>query len=146
MPTSERQKADFQLILFMVEQRLNEGGFVDANEVAGLIEMQGDAPLPAWLRTLACGHLRGKVKRPRGRPVVKNEWQERFLPLARRDYDILLSCLRRRAKRRKNPKTKSKLDGPPHERALELVHTHYKKIGEFKSINLRRFRDLIFPS
>ena len=146
MPTSERQKADFQLILFMVEQRLKEGGFVDADEVAGLIEMQGDEPVPAWLRKLACAHLRGEAKRPRGRPATKNEWQERLLPLARRDYDLLLPYLQRRAKRRKNPKERSELDGPPHEKALELIHCHYKKFGEFKSIDLRRFRDLISSS
>jgi hypothetical protein len=140
---SPKEETDFALILFVVEQRLKDGEFIDADEVASCIEMVGDAPLPTWLRKLACGHLTGGLKRPRGRPSVKNEWQERLLPLAQRDYHRMLRLLQQRAKRRVAPKKASRLDGPPHERALELVHRHYKNFGEFRSIDLRRFRALI---
>jgi hypothetical protein len=141
---SSQEETDFGLILFVVEQRWKDGGVIGPDEIATLIEMVGEQPLPKWLRQLACAQLRGKV-RGRGRPPVKDEWQEVFLPLARLDYERMLRLLKKRAKR-PSRQHRSKLDGSPHEKALEIVHRHYKKISEFKHIGLRRFRDLIFSS
>lgn len=137
-----KEETDFELILFVVARRWKAGEFIDPDEIATLIEGVGDRALPKWLRELACAQLRGKV-RSRGRPAVKNEWQEVFLPLARLDYQRMLRLLKNRAKRRRSSHRASKLDGPPHERALEIVHRHHQKLGEFKHIGLRRFRDLI---
>ena len=146
MDKGRTSDTDFELICFVVEQRSKEGEFIRPDELAGLIMTAADRPLPEWLRELTAAHLRGEAKRPRGRPKRKNEWQERFVPLAKLDYDRLLLLLQRRAKRRKKTRKPSRLDWPPHEIALELVHQHYKNIGEFRTIDLKRFRDLIFPS
>ena len=142
MASTDAQQTDHDLILFVVERRWKDGEFIGPDEIAAVIEMIGDGPMPKWLRELTCAQLRGAVRDP-GRPTAKNEWQELFLPLARLDYQRMLRQLKKRAKRRRSPQKPSKLDGPPHEKALELVHEHYKKIGEFKHIGLRRFRDLI---
>src|SRR4051812_9829161 len=101
---------DFELICFVVEQRSKEGEFIGPDELAGLIMTAADRPLPEWLRELTAAHLRGEAKRPRGRPKRKNEWQERFVPLAKLDYDRLLLLLQRRAKRRKKTRKPSRLD------------------------------------
>jgi hypothetical protein len=146
MTDSAPNGIDAGLILWMAEDRVRRGEYIEPSEVADLLPLLGDAPLPGWLRDLTSAHLRGEAKRPRGRPPQEDAMQPIFLALARRDYHRMRRLLERRARRRKRPRSTSRLDGPPHERALELIHEHYRKFGHFKLIGRDRLRDLISSS
>jgi hypothetical protein len=135
-----------ELLFWMAEQKLSRFGFIPYEELPGLLLAAIDRVPPRWLLEHVAAHLRGEVKPGRRRLPDDNEWRNRFVPLARRDYDRLLPYLQRRAKRRAllARRKSSRLDGPPHEVALSLVLQHYRKtVGEFRNIDERRFRNLL---
>lgn len=149
-PVGDKQ-TDFGFEVWLAEQRAKKGQYVAPSELAGIVAGMGDNPLPGWLREQVCSHLRGEAKRPRGRPATDHyskEWRGRMLELAEYDYHRLLALLKRRTKRRRtagenSPNLPSKFDGAPHEAALRWILKFYKKRGDFKSIDERRFRNLI---
>jgi hypothetical protein len=141
----------FNFEVWFAEQRAKNGEYVTPDELAGIVAGMGDNPLPGWLREQVCSHLRGQAKRPRGRPSIdrnSKEWLDRMLELAEFDYRRVLSFLQGRAKRHGAASKISRKrgpfpDGPPHEVALRVVLNIYRKRGDFKMIDERRFRNLI---
>ncbi len=145
MTESASNATDAGLILWMAEQKAQAGEWVEPAEVAEMISARRGKPLPDWLLTLACAHLRGGgAKRPQGRqPTEKSDRRSRHLEIARSDYDELRTALKRRAQRPENAKRKCKLYHPLHEVALALVLKRNKRREDFMDIDLKRFRALI---
>ena len=146
-----RKSADwgpYDYALPIVQDRLARGDFPPPEALAAILEFNQEHPLPKWLVQHVIGRLRGQIKLKRGQKA-QSQWRRDFTALASWDYRRHLAWLSRRENSQglkgwSALQGKSWWQGPPHERALAIVHELYRRdAGEFRSIGLARFRNLI---
>ena len=117
--------------LLNLERSIAEGKIPTAAELADVLEANSGKPLPAWFIAMLIEGLRGKLKRPRGRPKDSYLSNIRF-EIAKWKYPRFHAWLQKR-------QASSGLEGwsavrgqkwwagPPHERAARIVTERWLK-------------------
>jgi hypothetical protein len=117
--------------LLNLERSIDDGKIPTAPELADILEANSERRLPAWFIAILVKSLRGKLKRPRGRPKESFLSVTRF-EIAKWKYPLYLAWLQKR-------EGSSGLDGwsavrgkdwwagPPHERAARIVVKQWLK-------------------
>jgi hypothetical protein len=132
----------------VAQDRIRRGDFPPSEVLAEILERNRDSPMPDWLFQHVCARLRGEVKVKRGQKP-QTQWRRDFVVLANWDYRRHLAWLQRRnasigLRGWQALQGKPWWQGPPHERALAIVHELYRRdMAEFRSVGLTRFRNLI---
>jgi hypothetical protein len=127
------------------ELTLTLGGILSKHQLARLIEVCGDKPLPVRLRGHLVKLLRGEVKPPRGRKRTSEAWLEFSLYDADQCYNELLTQFKTDLQREKANAKASGTRSPracdtASERAYKQVLTEMKH--HFPNVDWRTLRNL----
>jgi hypothetical protein len=114
-----------------LERSIADGKVPSAAELAAVLEANSEKPLPAWFIAMLVEGLRGKLKRPRGRP--KDSYlSDTHFEIAKWKYQLYLAWLQKREASSglegwSAVRGKDWWAGPPHERAARIVTARWLK-------------------
>jgi hypothetical protein len=136
--------------LIELEDKFDHNKRVTGADLAAALESCGENP-PRWLIEAVCSFLRDPTKRRPGRPPVGSPRYASLIESAGFKYEQYLNWLQQRKRKSGLPnwtclKKASWWSGALHERAAKMAHERYKRVHpQFKSIDVRHFRNLIKP-
>lgn len=81
-----------------IEQKLKAGKYVDGEELARALHLHGQRPIPQPVLDYLCALLKGKVKKPKGRPARPNLLTRQQNMIIRWSYRRNFAWLRARKK------------------------------------------------
>jgi hypothetical protein len=128
VPSSEQVVPSGHHPLWPAEQLLKRRGFLLGEELAKLIEASAGQALPSWLTEYLARHLRGKIKRPKGRRPTPKAALDFDLCRANGLYYQALSGYQRQVRERRSAAAKSRHRSRQHDHdnvsASQLAYEH----------------------
>ena len=116
-----------ELHLADIEDRIAQGDYVSAEDLAAALRKHGMRPIPPSVLKYLCRHLEGQVAKPKGRKALPEVVKLRRLMFVRYYYRRTLTWLQARKARYgdldgwRGIRGASWWQGPPHQRAARMV-------------------------
>ena len=147
VPFSEQVVPSGHYPLRPAEQLLKRRGFLSGEELAKLIEVSAGQALPPWLTEYLARHLKGKIKRPKGRRPPPEAALDFALCRANGLYYQALSGYQREVRERRSAAAKSRHRLRQHDdnnvSPSQLAYEHVLRIRQkdFKNIDWKTLRN-----